>query len=163
MVRQGTYPDDYVMHHEQDGSITLTNPDKSWARWDPEAIPSSSPCGRSPSGPTTCSRSRRRTTLPWTPARWQGSFPLEAVHPRLLELAAAYPPAGDDLRGADEVVVRLIEDLSDLARLDTIGLSAWLQRYEADLAQLSAASGQVRDDLGLPPISNPTVTPSPAP
>jgi hypothetical protein len=30
------YPDGYVMHHEADGTITLTAPDKTWGRWDAE-------------------------------------------------------------------------------------------------------------------------------
>jgi hypothetical protein len=30
------YPDGYVMHHEADGTISLTAPDKTWGRWNPE-------------------------------------------------------------------------------------------------------------------------------
>ena len=70
---------------------------------------------------------------------------------------AAYPPAGDHLRVAAGAVLPLIADLSDLARLEAIGVSAWLERYQADLAQLSAASGLVRQDLGLPALLSPTL------
>lgn len=85
---------------------------------------------------------------------------LRAVHVRLQALALAYPPAGVQLDAADRAVLALIEDLENLSRIGEIGVAAWRQDYEADLAQLTAASRGVRNALGLPA---PLGTPTPAP
>ncbi len=77
----------------------------------------------------------------------------QSVHRQLPDIATIYPAAGDDLDAADAAVQRLIQDLSDLAKLDATGVSAWRQGYEADLAKLSEASSRVRQDLGLPPLT----------
>ncbi|HYN70333.1 MAG TPA: hypothetical protein VEX41_09000 [Candidatus Eisenbacteria bacterium] len=78
---------------------------------------------------------------------------LRAVHEQLLDIAARYPPAADSLRASDEAVLRLIADLEDLAQLESIGPSAWLDRYAADISQLAAASKVLREVFGLPPLA----------
>jgi len=77
----------------------------------------------------------------------------KAVHEQLLDIATRYPPAADSLRASDAAVRKLIADLEDLSKLDSIGVSAWLDRYVTDLQQLSAASKAVREALGLPPLA----------
>jgi hypothetical protein len=75
-----------------------------------------------------------------------------AVDKQLLDIAARYPPAADSLRASDSAVLKLIADLEDLANLESIGPSAWLDRYATDVSQLSAASKAIREALGLPPL-----------
>ena len=76
-----------------------------------------------------------------------------AVQPRLLEIAAAYPAAAGSLRAGVAAAQRINTDLVNLARLDTIGLSTWARGFGADIAKLVVASKRARADLGLPPIS----------
>lgn len=75
-----------------------------------------------------------------------------AVQPRLLEIAAAYPAAAGSLRAGVAAAQRITLDLVNLARLDTIGLSTWARGFGADVAKLVVASKRVRADLGLPPL-----------
>jgi len=78
---------------------------------------------------------------------------LRTVHEQLLDIAARYPPAADALRASDAVALKLIADLESLAKLDSIGPSAWSDRFAADISQLAAASKVVREALGLPPLT----------
>lgn len=80
---------------------------------------------------------------------------LRAVQPQLLVLAAAYPPAAALLRAVNGAVDVLVADLTDLSRLDAIGVAAWLERYHAHLGALASASNLVREDLGLAAVSGP--------
>jgi hypothetical protein len=77
----------------------------------------------------------------------------KAVHEQLLDIASRYPPAANALAASDAAVVKLIADLEDLSKLDSIGVSPWLDRYVKDLQQLSAAATAVREVLGLPPLA----------
>jgi hypothetical protein len=76
-----------------------------------------------------------------------------AVQPRLVEIAIAYPAAAGSLRAGVAAVQRITVDLVNLARLDTIGLAAWARGFGADVAKLVGLSTRIRADLGLPPLS----------
>ncbi|HEY8216810.1 MAG TPA: hypothetical protein VIH82_06740, partial [Acidimicrobiia bacterium] len=75
----------------------------------------------------------------------------DAVESKLVTTAGRYPPARPQLLGTVANVAVLEADLADLARLDRIGVPAWLARYDTDLAHLTTASNQLRTTLGLPP------------
>lgn len=76
---------------------------------------------------------------------------LNDVESQLGAIAGGYPSA-EAVLYADYAAVEVLKgDLSNLSRLDKLGVSAWRERYEADLAKLTATSNQVRAALGGQP------------
>jgi hypothetical protein len=68
----------------------------------------------------------------------------------LRDIAAGYPPAAAPLEADARAATTLRDDLLGLSHLRSIGLDAWIERYNDDRSRVAAASNDVRRALGLP-------------
>lgn len=75
----------------------------------------------------------------------------QAVQPKLLAIAASYPPAAVDLKAEVNAYAPLLGDLTSLGSVNLLNASSWVQQTDSDIAKASAAANIVRSDLGLPP------------
>jgi len=76
---------------------------------------------------------------------------LNGVETQLNPIEVGYPPAALQVDTVRRAVLTLEGQLSQLANLQAIGVSAWIQRYDADLGALTQASNAARSALGLMP------------
>jgi hypothetical protein len=75
---------------------------------------------------------------------------LDSVESEVLRILGRYAPARPELRKVIAALEVVNADLSDLPRLNTIGVMAWRSRYDAAIAAVTEASNTVRGALGLP-------------
>lgn len=75
---------------------------------------------------------------------------LNTAEAQLDSIAASYPQAATQVRAVVSALTTLNSDLSQLANLQTIGVDAWAQKYDADRNTLTTVSNAARQALGLP-------------
>ena len=75
---------------------------------------------------------------------------INALEPKLLQLAQQYPSAATDLKAQVTAAATVAGDLTSLGSQTTFSASSWVQGFTTDAAKLGAASKIVRSDLGLP-------------
>jgi hypothetical protein len=79
---------------------------------------------------------------------------LNTADAALLDLAQKYPAGAPDLKALVKPDSGLIADLTDVAQINALSQSTWVQQLTQDASQERADANIVRSDLGLPQKSN---------